>query len=118
MTDIVNMKAVLFFFFLTATAAVAQKPAKLVVEVGKTREIRLKSNPTTGYHWASKLGDTSTVGIQEKYYPNSERIGSGGETAYTLKGLKKGTSLWVLTYVPPSAKQKPIQKISYIVIVR
>ncbi|MBO9637463.1 MAG: protease inhibitor I42 family protein [Siphonobacter aquaeclarae] len=100
-------------------AVQAQKPAPLAIEVGRPREIVLAANPSTGYHWQYAVGDSSVLQVKSRYVASTPaRIGSGGEERFTLTGLKKGTSLWVLSYVPPGRNQKASRVMSYIVHVK
>lgn len=97
----------------------AQKPALLTIEVNRPREIALAANPSTGYQWQYAVGDTSIVRVTRRYVASAPaRIGSGGEDRFTLTGLKKGTSLWVLTYVPPGRNQKPSKTMNYLIHVK
>ena len=77
----------------------------LEVQTGETFEVRLGSNPTTGFQWSeeAQISDTG-VTIQEGHEfigPESEPPpppGTPGQEVWTFKALKKGSSTIYLEY--------------------
>ncbi|PQA53746.1 protease inhibitor I42 family protein [Siphonobacter curvatus] len=103
---------------LLSVGAWAQGPGRLTLGVGNSREIRLGSNPEMGHQWTYALSDSSIVKITSKYQANKPpRPGAGGEQIYTVKGLRQGTTLWILNYVPSDPKQKPARTVHYLITV-
>ncbi len=80
----------------------------LEVQVGETFEVKLCSNPTTGFQWSeeAQISDTA-ITIQEGHEfigPESEPLpppGTPGQEVWTFKALKKGSSTIYLEYSRP-----------------
>lgn len=81
-------------------------------KVGKTFDVTLKSNPTTGYQWqVVQINDKvlEQVGTPQ-YTPNSNSaiVGAGGEETFTFRPLQSGKTTLKLAYSRPWEKgQKP-----------
>lgn len=76
--------------------------------VGKTFDVTLKSNPTTGYQWQVSQIDEKLleqVGTAQ-YTPhaNTGIMGAGGEETFTFKALKPGETTLQLVYARPWEK--------------
>ena len=89
-----------------------QKPAKLVFAEGKSREIRLGQKDEKN-NWQSALSDSSVVHITS-VYRKPVRSDLIGERVYTVKGVKKGSTLWILT----DYSVKPARTVQYLLVVR
>jgi len=80
----------------------------LDVQAGETFEVKLGSNPTTGFQWSeeAQISDTA-ITIQEGHEfigPESEPPpppGTPGQEVWTFKALKKGSSTIYLEYGRP-----------------
>ena len=80
----------------------------LDVQAGETFEVKLGSNPTTGFQWSeeAQISDTA-ITIQEGHEfigPESEPPpppGTPGQEVWTFKALKKGSSTIYLEYSRP-----------------
>ena len=80
----------------------------LEVQIGETFEVKLGSNPTTGFQWSevAQISDTAII-IQESHEfigPESEPPpppGTPGQEVWTFKALKKGSSTIYLEYSRP-----------------
>ncbi len=80
----------------------------LEVQAGETFEVKLGSNPTTGFQWSeeAQISDTA-ITIQESHEfigPESEPPpppGTPGQEVWTFKALKKGSSTIYLEYSRP-----------------
>jgi len=80
----------------------------LEVQVGETFEVKLCSNPSTGFRWSeeAQISDTA-ITIQESHEfigPESEPPpppGTPGQEVWTFKALKKGSSTIYLEYSRP-----------------
>jgi inhibitor of cysteine peptidase len=79
----------------TYTAAEQQ----IVVSVGGTFVIELKTSPTTGYDW-EYTGTSGWVQLLEKTYKadNTGLVGSGGTDTFKFKAQSKGTATLVFVY--------------------
>jgi inhibitor of cysteine peptidase len=63
------------------------------VRVGDNVQVTLPENATTGFRWAVDHFDTTRVelvGSEARY--GSNRIGAGGDVAFTFRATKAGTS--------------------------
>ena len=80
----------------------------LEVQTGETFEVKLGSNPTTGFQWSeeAQISDTAII-IQESHEfigPESEpppAPGTPGQEVWTFKALQKGSSTIYLEYNRP-----------------
>ncbi len=80
----------------------------LEVQAGKTFEVKLGSNPTTGFRWSegAQINDTA-ITIQENHEfiglesEPSPPPGTPGQEVWTFKALKKGSSTIYLDYSRP-----------------
>ena len=59
-----------------------------------TIEIKLQSNPSTGYTWSYTMTN-NIVDIKEKYVSNctNDKVGCGGKTVYTITPKEPGTTI-------------------------
>ncbi len=105
-------KVLLIMFILTSllTLSCAAKPVYLTekdngrevtVKQGAIINVKLRSNPTTGYDWYIKekpgnITEKSKTFIQSK--TKKGILGVGGETVFTFKASSKGTGTLVLIY--------------------
>lgn len=80
------------------------------VRVGEEFEIRLKSNPTTGYSWTMREPpDEAVVVITDKAFiaPGSGRLGAPGEELWKLKAVGKGKTRISFEYRRSFEPDKP-----------
>jgi inhibitor of cysteine peptidase len=75
----------------------------LNLKVNDTVEIKLESNPTTGYSWfLGRLEDNSIVSISGPEFIDSKKdkelVGSGGYETFVIKALSRGTTSIILNY--------------------
>jgi len=106
------MKMLVFISTFFLWLIPGQKPAKLVMMEGTSREIRLGQKDEKK-NWASVLSDSSVVNITSIYRPPL-RSDLAGERVYTVKGVKKGSTVWILT----DHSTKPIRTVQYLLVVR
>ena len=83
--------------------SMTSESVKYKIAIGETFEIKLKSNPTTGYKWKWLNKEAITV---VDYTGNSyvtdtpAMIGTGGNDTWTFTGIKSGTETIILGYGP------------------
>ena len=79
------------------------------VQPGDQVRITLPGNPTTGYVWelAATRVDILEPGLEPEYFPDSDRLGSGGKFTFRFKALKQGYTKVVLAYLRPWETDKP-----------
>jgi len=85
------------------------------LRVGQTVNVKLGSNPTTGYIWmlAEKEGYNALTRLGNyKYVPDAtQRIGAGGTQVFTFEGAKRGQAELVFEYRRPWEGDKaPVKK--------
>ncbi|MFC1902162.1 protease inhibitor I42 family protein [Chloroflexota bacterium] len=121
---ILMLTAIIVSILLVACAALGQKAwvevssdefndnhhinQVLEVQTGETFDVKLGSNPTTGFQWSeeAQISDTA-IAIQEGHEfigPESEPPpppGTPGQEVWTFKALKKGSSTIYLEYSRP-----------------
>jgi len=80
----------------------------LEVQAGETFEVKLCSNPTTGFQWSEKaqISDTAVLDQEDHKFigPESEPPpppGTPGQEVWTFKALKEGSSTIFFEYSHP-----------------
>jgi inhibitor of cysteine peptidase len=70
------------------------------VEVGEQFEVRLESNPTTGYAWqVVEQPDAVTLVSSEYEAPDTSLVGAGGVEAFVFEGASAGSGELRLEYL-------------------
>lgn len=73
----------------TLTAADNGKTVEL--RVGDVLALRLRENAATGYRWSmDNLDDKLVTLSEERFVPESQAVGSGGDVQWTLKANAPG----------------------------
>src|SRR3954469_20396121 len=89
------LACIVFTLFLAACAPVPTSPDQTIeTSPGKTFQIIINSNPTTGYHWeiVGEL-DKSVVEFVSKEYQSTSQpglVGGGGVDIWTFKATAAG----------------------------
>jgi len=106
------MKKLLVFSILLVSAVISAVHAESIIEskVGKNVQVRLVSNPTTGYSW--KIDSVSPKDvvrlIGSRYEPSEKKLtGSGGVEVWTFRAVKKGVAQVRFIYQRPWEKEIP-----------
>ena len=107
-------------FVLAALAACAPVPTDpgrtIEASPGKTFQIVIASNPTTGYHWEiiPEL-DVNIVEFVEQGYIAEEPVmpGSGGMDVWTFRAVSVGETTIVLGYYPPDNDTDPGETVTF-----
>jgi predicted secreted protein len=80
----------------------------LEVQIGETFEVKLCSNPTTGFQWSEKAQISNSAVLKQEDHkfigPESEPPpppGTPGQEIWTFKALKQGSSDIYLEYSRP-----------------
>lgn len=96
----------------------AHSGKNIQVKKGRTVELSLNGNPTTGYLWqlSALRGDSVRIAGKPKYQRVSTATGSGGTYIFTLNTLKTGSTIMALSYARPWEKGKPPLKVFNITI--
>ena len=86
------------------------------VDVGKAFVVKLESNPTTGYSWAT-VGSTGTVKFLDSKYapPSSSAAGAPGEQLLTFRATRPGSTKLNLRYRRPFAPNDNPKSLSFTV---
>jgi len=66
--------------------------------MGERFEIRVPSNPTTGYKWFLKYNEVSLHLAREEYVRSSEHLGAAGHQVFTFMAKEKGETHIFLEY--------------------
>ena len=94
---------------------------EIVLAPGRTFEIVLPSNPTTGYGWELNIANTNVVrDISHQYVPDvSKRVGVGGNTTWSLGTSDVGSTTVEFSYGRPWEKDTPPTRVvSFSITVR
>lgn len=95
---------------------------QIEVPVGKTFNVTLDSNPTTGYRWqlAKPLDEAILKLVGSEYKkPATKLVGAGGKEVWVFKAVAKGQASIQMKYVRPWEKDVgPVKKATFTVIAR
>jgi len=106
------MKKLLVFSILLVTAIFSAVHAESIIEskVGKNVQVKLVSNPTTGYSWKIESISPKDIvrSIGSRYEPSEKELtGSGGVEVWTFRAVKKGSVQVRFVYQRPWEKGIP-----------
>ena len=80
-------------------------PGKTTLAVGESADLRLATNPSTGYHWVTTVtGDKSAITLSKGVYKTLGQLnlpGAGGVTVWTITGKSPGKAKITFGTVPP-----------------
>ena len=85
------------------------------LKINDNVEIKLESNPTTGYSWfLSDKVDSTLVSVTDPVFIESKKdkelVGAGGYEIFTIKGISKGETSIILNYERPWEEEvEPIE---------
>jgi inhibitor of cysteine peptidase len=85
----------------------------IVTRVGQTFEIRVPSNPTTGYRWIiAPAVDEKIVHLVNQQYirGGADMPGAGGEEVWTFKAVGAGRTEISMGYLRPWEMNTPVAK--------
>ena len=88
----------------------------IAVKAGKTFELVVPSNPSTGYHWdvIPELDENIVQFVSQEYIPEQPvKPGSGGVDVWTFRGINPGDTTVVLGYYPPANTNDPEEVITF-----
>ncbi|MEA2015300.1 MAG: protease inhibitor I42 family protein [Actinomycetota bacterium] len=117
-TVIVFLSAVMLLFCLNGCASGKTLTEKnngdsINMKVNDTVEIKLVSNPATGYGWVlDESVDSSIVSIGGPEFIESEKednmVGAGGHEVFVIKVVSKGKASIILNYERPWEEEEPV----------
>jgi inhibitor of cysteine peptidase len=87
----------------------------IILEINDVIDIKLESNPTTGYGWAlSEETDDSIISLNNSEFVESEKdkelVGSGGHEIFSFKAISKGKTIILLNYERPwEEEEEPVK---------
>jgi inhibitor of cysteine peptidase len=74
--------------------------SEITVGVGEEFEVRLESNPTTGYAWqVVELPDAISEVSRDYEAPDTSLVGAGGVEVFVFEGVAEGSGELRLEYV-------------------
>lgn len=99
------------------------RTARIDARPGETFELRLPSNPSTGYRWelVDPVPDAvRALGVSRLEPPRGNLVGAPGQEVWTFEGARAGTGTIGFTYRRPSDPRDvpPAQRASVRVEVR
>lgn len=115
-------RSILIVFFVAAflggcaARQQARPPASRTVAAGEEFDIRLPSDPGSGYRWqVARLDDKIVRLVDTRYQPGGAAPGgAGGTDVFTFVGVAPGRGLLELAYVRPWEKGvAPARKAEY-----
>jgi inhibitor of cysteine peptidase len=77
--------------------------SELQLNAGDEFEVRLVSNPTTGYSWAVTEPETLTWTLLDSSFeePDSDLVGAAGTEIFVFEAVSEGNDVLRLEYVRP-----------------
>jgi inhibitor of cysteine peptidase len=111
---------IIFIFTLLPAFA---KDSIVNVFAGKSFQVEIKSNPTTGYQWQlAKPVDKNFVEFESSVFippKNNNIMGASGKEIWTFKAVKSGETKLYFQYVRPWEKIKfPDCKNTYLINIK
>ena len=104
---LIGLLAVLVAGCSAKTSRESAPPAAITVTAGEQFDIRLPSNPTTGYRWqvGGKLNMRIVRLVDTRYEPTAPApLGAGGTEIFTFVGVAQGSAKIQLVYLRPWEK--------------
>ncbi|MDD2797946.1 MAG: protease inhibitor I42 family protein [Bacteroidales bacterium] len=103
---------ILYLFVLTACQTTSKSEKKnqtnIISLIHQKFTVELESNPSTGYQWKwiNETTGSKVEKIGEEFIslPQKGKVGVGGTTKLTFKGLRKGFDTLKFVYVRPWEK--------------
>lgn len=85
---------------------------KIILSKGRSFEIKLPSNPETGYDWVLSIDNPDVVSSGSSRYRSdvSGRTGLGGETMWSLRTRATGDAVLTYSYQNPSNTRLPASR--------
>jgi len=74
---------------------------RILVKVGESFSLSLRSNPSTGYSWEATFDENCLKFEDRSFNPDSSLIGSGGNERFTFRPLRTGKIELVMRYGRP-----------------
>ena len=91
----------------------------LTLELGKTLEIRLEENPSTGYSWVMVISNENVVEVvKDEYITGKDIPGAPGEHVWIFKGLEEGETQISFSYLRPWEEDSEIDEKVYVIKVK
>ncbi len=84
--------------------------SRVAIDAGETLEIRLASNPTTGYRWAlaNPVEHLELVGGEASFEPSARALpGAGGHEIFRFRAKAAGREAVELRYARPWENDAP-----------
>lgn len=106
-TSTVNARTINTNTVNTGTVSVTEADAGATVNlaVGATLEVKLNSNPSTGYHWIASVDQSCLQQSGEPVYTpdanSQEMIGSGGKDTFIFDAIGPGETSLLMNYLTP-----------------
>lgn len=101
--------------------SLSEKDAGRTVQlpVGRTLEVVLEGNPTTGYLWEAAAGDTAIIRQEgeAQFTPATSALGSSGKMTLRFTGVAAGQTVLKLIYHRPFEKNVPPSKTFEVTVV-
>lgn len=98
---------------------VKESSDKIVLKEGKTTEIILEENPSTGYMWTVVNPDDGVVEVLSDYYAEGlESLGAAGRHIWKIKGLEKGETQLVFQYSRSWEENGVIEEKTFNIVVK
>ncbi len=86
-----------------STTAVVGNTTGLGTSLDNATNIKLQSNPSTGYHWQPSYNNSSITLVNRTYIAGSATLlGAPGADVFTFQGTTTGTSLITFNNISPS----------------
>ena len=83
----------------------AHKTQEITLASGEKLTVDLGSNPSTGYSWGEKAGNSDPAVVKqvkhERIGPKQPMPGAGGSQSWTFEAIKTGTSTLDFSYDRP-----------------
>lgn len=90
------------------------------VKQGKTVQVGVSENPSTGFLWSVESGEDCSVNVDNGSYSadsgSEGRVGAGGTRNFNVSGSNKGTCLVEFQQFAPGEKTPSTRKAIYFIV--
>lgn len=102
------------------TISEANNGQTVALDRGDSLEVRLPSNPTTGYEWTALLSGSAVRQAKPAAYvrATTQLLGAGGTQVFSYAAVAAGTEHLTFSYARSWEHVPPLKRISLTVVVR
>jgi len=91
----------------------------VVLKSGKTKDIVLEENPSTGYMWSVKASEEGIIEIvKDRYLEGQSAPGAPGQHMWRIKAIEKGETTLTFNYERSWEENSSIETKTFTIVVK